>query len=361
MQLPQEFLNKILTKRSVDYYTKLWGTFVQSKGLTVKKLDGSEIVVLPKDIKVIDLGSMCGNCLCGHAIRYEFWMSGYGPIGSSCIQQLTGLEGQDLRILLNGCNLLKRDRNEIEKAVERYGTLKEQLAVNVMLVSNMELAKKHNLLPEEIKIFEEYDIPIPYFLDSKISHIVWRIGEKERLEKEKGQRYGNEIKEMIEGYEEVRVILKLIFARTKVLQKNLLQRLDELKNKIENLKFNSRDLEFFKKFYGRASNPRFIDALNVLTRLEKYVGTPDFMGFWGRVVSENATTAITYGLSEGQINFILGKSSKGNPGLAMTFQKLLTDEMVEELNEKQEVKEPLVSDVMEDQQLDFSTEELTNG
>jgi hypothetical protein len=359
-QLPQEFLNKIMTKRSVDHYTRLWGTFVQSNGLTVKKLDGSEIVILPKNIKVIDLGGMDGNCLCGHAIRYEFWMGDYGPIGSSCIKQLTGLDGQDLRILLNGCNLLKKDREEIEKAVERYGTLDEQSLSDPKLVCDVELLRAHNLIPEEVKIFMDYDIPLPYFLESRIRNIVWRIEEKKRLEKERSQHYGNEVSEMINGYEEIRPILRPIFEKAS-LKKNLLKRLDELKNKIESLRFKPDDIVDFKKYYERAKNPRFIDALNVLTRLEKHIDTPEFMGFWKKVVSENLFTAITYGLSEGQISFILGKSSKGNPGLAMTFQKLLTDEMVEELDEKQEVKGPVVSDVVEDQQLDFSTEELTNA
>jgi hypothetical protein len=45
--------------------------------------------------------------------------------------------------------------------------------------------------------------------------------------------------------------------------------------------------------------------------------------FWDKIVQENIEKAFTYGLSDGQLTFILDKSSAGKPGLAIRFKDKL--------------------------------------
>lgn len=151
----QVILQSYMKARSQEFYKKFWANIADQGGLTVTKLDGTKIQVKYEDIWVNDLGEMCGHCLCGHAIRYEYHIGEVAPIGSSCIKVMTGLDGQDLRTILQGGEIARKERDDLELALESYQTLEDQIndpkyeylkeplgwfAYSKLIDTNMELA-----------------------------------------------------------------------------------------------------------------------------------------------------------------------------------------------------------------------------
>lgn len=102
--------------------------------------------------------------------------------------------------------------------------------------------------------------------------------------------------------------------------------IEDIGKKIEQRKSTEPSEQFFKKLMLCAKDPRFGDALTVLTKL--FHNHNKIPTFWFDIVKENIIKAFKYGLSDKQIEFILVKSSTGKPGLAVRFQKIINDEFV---------------------------------
>ncbi len=314
-----EDFKKGYTKRvCADFYQKFWAGTALANGLTIKTPEGKEIMVNPKDIYVTDLGGMNGNCKCGHAIRYEYWLGEVGPIGSSCIKTMTGLDGQDLRAILRGAENARFETKVLEEAKVKWETLDKQLETDKDLKIKLDIVIAAKKLPPEIQPFLENDIPLPYSMVQKIV----RLGRANVDINRVIVKYGTEVAELVSDYKEtVYNIGKIIHPVPLIVKKLITQNIYDLGYAIMNLKASDKAVELFKKLIKNGKNPLFMDALDVIKKLQAF--GPKLGDFWSKIVQENYEKGIQYGFSDAQINFILLTSSTGKPGLAIRFAKYL--------------------------------------
>jgi hypothetical protein len=320
-----EFLKEYAKQRSSHYFVQFWGNDTARSGLTIKKDDGSEIIVLPKDIYCTDLGAMCGQCRCGHAIRYEYWLSEYGPIGSSCIKTLTGLDGADLRNLLRGGQFVKKDIEELTKLQEEFTTLEEQLNKDNILKTRLDFLKNINQIPPEVQFFIDNNKPIP----KNIALLIYRLVNKYDKKSKIAATYGAHVARAFSVYPELCSEVKDIISVSDIsdidIESKIHNTVRDIGSKIEGLRASPKAVDFFIKLVTRMENPQFIDALNVLVILNK--NKANFDEFWRNLVTDMLKTALTYGLTEKQIAVVTGTTSSGGPGLSTRFNDYIIGQM----------------------------------
>lgn len=336
----QEFESEYVKRRSNHYFQQFWAGKVASNGLTVKKLDGTEIIVLPKDIYCTDNGEMSSNCLCGHPIRYEYWMAEYGPIGSTCIQTLTGLDGQDLRNILRGGQLARKDKDEFLQLKERYKTLKEQLEKDPVLNEKFSTMVELGEIPPDVQLFIDNNMPIP----RNIAYQIYKIVNQHQKVNTIRSKYGALTSQLYNEYsdycDELKKLIKSVELPDKILaevDKPLYKVIEEIGEKINQLKASPKAVEFFTKLMLRVKDPQFIDALNVLVILSK---NEVMDTFWKDLVTNLLTTALKFGLSEKQVALVLNVTSSGKPGLSTRFNSYIVKQMAD--TEKDEESKPSV-------------------
>lgn len=105
-----------------DYTQKKFYTFMQNhwanKGLPTNLMTttdkGEQIQISWHNIKVIDKRwKGASHCICGKAVRYEYWIGTYGPIGSIHILEHTGLSKELVNDITKGYKLQNELRTEI--------------------------------------------------------------------------------------------------------------------------------------------------------------------------------------------------------------------------------------------------------
>lgn len=319
-----DILKTYLTSRADEYFKRFWANTAYQNGLTIK-FDGKLLLVKPQDIHVIDLGSMCGNCLCGHAIRYEFWFDEVGPIGSTCIKVMTGLSGTDLRLLLKAVDLAKQDRKDLEDTIEVVKTFENQIENHVGIKQNIEKLKQASKLPLIIEQFKNENIPLPHSLIRILNDAVWELDREQDYK----NRYGEETYDLMKTQQE---ILKTMEQMCPALKDHIEggnyvgDVIEDIYRALINRKASVAQQAFFVKLVKRLQNPKMLDALNVLFVLSK----SPIEDFWLKIIDENLKSAATYGLSDKQIDFILEKSSSGKPGLAVRFTNFLENKKEDE-------------------------------
>jgi len=321
----KQFLTEYAKQRSSHYFVQFWGNDTAHSGLTIKKDDGSEIVVLPKDIYCTDLGAMCGQCRCGHAIRYEYWLNEYGPIGSSCIKTLTGLDGADLRNLLRGGQFVKKDLEDFTKLQEEFATLNEQLLKDNVLRTRLDFLKEQNQIPPEVQLFIDNNKPIP----KNIALLIYRLVNKYDKKSKIAATYGALVARAFTVYPELCAEVKDIISVSDVsdidVESKIYNTVRDIGSKIESLRASPKAVDFFIKLVTRMENPQFIDALNVLVILNK--NKQNFEDFWRDIITNQLKTALVYGLTEKQIAMVIDKTSSGGPGLSTRFNDYIIGQM----------------------------------
>ena len=357
----QEFESEYIKRRSNFYFQQFWAGKIAQNGLTIKKLDGSQIVVLPKDIYCIDNDSMSSNCLCGHPIRYEYWMAEYGPIGSTCIQTLTGLNGQDLRNILRGGQLAKKDKDDFVQLKERYKSLKEQLEKDPSLNEKFSQMVDAGNIPEEVQLFIDNNMPMPRTIAYQVFKAVNQINKSNTIVSKYGTQTNQLYNEYLEYCDEFKKLMRSIELPEKILaeiDKPLFKTAEEIGEKIGKLQASPKAVEFFAKLMTRMKNPQFIDALNVLVILTKHDAMDDF---WKDLVNNTLVTALKFGLSEKQISMVLQTTSTGKAGLSTRFNDFIVSQMsTKEKIEKSSKPTPVVistaTPVEEDEFLDLDVD-----
>jgi hypothetical protein len=365
MKIPlADFKRLLFPERAASHYEQFWGKTIQQNGLTTT-IDGVEKIVLPKDIKVNDLGKVCGQCRCGHAIRYEYWLADFGPVGSSCIQMLTGLNGGDLRILLKGSQLAKVECEQLQEFVDMYdGHLSKQLESDNMLAEKLRKAEvilpNRITVPKDVALFIDYDVPMPFFIQRKLDSFINKaFPQIEHVKKRYGDLIGTAFachKELCTSFEDnIEQLGKNIFGDSFVTGENTVWGVvASIGKKIDKLGAYPKAVDLFIKCVNRMQDERMLDALDVLMRLKKQAEKlPESIR---QIVEDMYVNAIKWGLSEKQINFVLEKSSSGRPGLAVQFKPLLIDNMVleEKIEPKQGPQELIVKAVEDtDRKIDF--------
>jgi len=253
----EQFTQEYLKQRSKKYYQKFWAESILESGLSIKTPDGKEIMVKPSDLWCNDLGSMIGNCLCGHAIRYEFWFGTVGPIGSTCIQTITGLEGQDLRKVLRGGQLAKQDKKELEDKIESFQTLENQLKQDNFLKEKIEFLKEQQEIPEEATSFLKEDIPLPNVITHSIERKYNKLKKVEKITEE----YDAEIAEGALIFEELARELEGIISDKVKSKKTIHNTIRDLGYKLLSLSpfegLNQKQTSLFRKLIRRAKNQQF--------------------------------------------------------------------------------------------------------
>lgn len=315
----EQFVRNFAKKTSSDFYKKFWAGTAIENGLTVK-YDGKEFLVKPEEISCIDLGDLSGRCLCGHPIRYEYWFNQLGAIGSTCITTMTGLTGADLRTIIRGSKAASKERDELMILKEKYGTLAKQREEDIYLNQSLQTIHEADKVPEQVQKFIENNIPMPW----SMRRLVDKIANQETAMSTVKIKYGEEIYNLYQICEDVnRQVHQIIapYTRDVPSEKLVTNALFNINEKIKLGKASPAQLEYYKKLMQRLRNTKFVDACDVLVRLKQY----DLGEFWNKIVSDNLNNALTYGLSDAQLAFILDKSSKGKDGLAIRFKDKLAD------------------------------------
>lgn len=301
------FIKEYVAAQSSSYYTRFWANTALTNGLSVK-YDGKEFLCKPEKIRVVDLGELAGQCLCGHTIRYEFWFDHLGPIGSSCIKTMTGLDGQDLRMLIKGAELAKKDGEELQRTIKTYLTFSEQLGADQILAERFNFVHEIDKIPECIQKFVVEDVPLP----NPMKNLLYRIYNEEGKIKKVKDMYGDEVYSMALGYKDV-----VGFYGEK--PPKFVETINDIGGKIIEMKATGKAVEFFKRLYKRAENKRFLDAYSVLAKLQVY----DLGEFWNNLIQEYIRKGDQYGLTDGEVAFILDKSASGKPALCIRFKNKL--------------------------------------
>lgn len=333
------FIKEFTKKESSDYYKRFWAGTAIENGLTIK-YDGKELLVKPQDISCIDLGELSGRCLCGHPIRYEYWFDTLGPIGSTCITVMTGLNGSDLRTIMRGSQFALKEKNELVKLKEKYQTLENQYKEFALLETKIKKLHELDKIPEKVQNFLQDNIPMPY----SVRRIIDKIYDEINQESLVMNRYGKEVYECFQIYyglgQEIRNIVQPMELLVPAAKSSITHTLFDIGGKIGMCKATTGQVEYFKKIVTRLKNPKFIDACDVLTKLKQIT-----LGeFWDNVVTENIQKAVSYGLSEGQINFILDKSAAGKPGLATRFKDKLNFAFEENIDNQEKLENNIAAE-----------------
>jgi hypothetical protein len=306
-----DFVKQYVRQQSSNYYTKFWANTASANGLTVK-YDGKEILVKPESIYVVDLGQLAGKCLCGHAIRYEFWFDQLGPIGSSCIKTMTGLDGKDLQMLIKGSEMARKDAADLQSLKEQFGTLTAQLQNDKLLAEKLDFISREDCVPEDLQKFMENDLPLP----QAMRNLVYKIYNEKARNLSVKNVFGPEVYEMTQ---EAPDIIRLYNAPNRP---QFINTIEDINDKILKNRATGKMIEFYKRLMTRARNTRFMMAYDVLQKLQMH----DLGEFWNNLVQEYLAKGDQYGLTDGQIALVLDGSASGKPPLVKRFaEKLLAE------------------------------------
>lgn len=345
----EEFLKDYYKHRVVSYYKKFWANVAHDNGLTISMPDGTICLIKINELTCNDLGSMCGQCVCGHAIRYEYWFGEIGPIGSTCIQTMTGLKDEDLRKLIRGSELAKKDKKDLESKLELLGTLENQLESSPHFKQKLDLIQEAKLIPEGVKPFIENNIPMPWEIMNEVYKEAEKLGKVNTIRDKFGETtYQNYISYQSICHDLENTMLSAGFTEDQVLkQDNIISTLKDLGEKLSKGHVSDKQVNFFNNLITKAQNDKFADAIYVLIKLSK----EDLPTFWADIVKENIDKALKYGLSENQTKFILEQSSTGKPGLAIRFKEKLDPKHEVEDKPETESEEQIIED---ENNLDFT-------
>lgn len=109
-----EFLEKHTQQKFYGFMQTYWSKKMLSAGLTTKTHNGEVLNFDWSQIRVIDKRYKgASHCICGKAIRYEYWLSTYGPIGSVHIGEHAGLNAELVRDITKGYKEQNELRTEI--------------------------------------------------------------------------------------------------------------------------------------------------------------------------------------------------------------------------------------------------------
>jgi hypothetical protein len=119
-----EFLEGHTQKKFFTFMENYWGEKMVTAGITCKTFEGTVINVDSKSIRVVDKRwKGASHCICGKAIRYEYWIGTYGPIGSIHICEHTNLDKTLVHDLTKGY----KQQNELRTDIVKFlAELKEQ-------------------------------------------------------------------------------------------------------------------------------------------------------------------------------------------------------------------------------------------
>lgn len=124
---------------------RYWGSKMIEHNITCTTFDGEVLNVEPGSIRVIDKRwKGASHCICGKAIRYEYWIQQYGPIGSVHITEHTNLDKTLVRDITNGYKKQNEVRTDIVKIL---ADLKEQGKTFEDWKRDYDLSEKLKALP----------------------------------------------------------------------------------------------------------------------------------------------------------------------------------------------------------------------
>jgi hypothetical protein len=136
-----EFLEERTQKKFYTFVQKYWGEKLIDANITCKTFNGEVINVDPTSIRVIDKRwKGASHCLCGKAIRYEYWIKTYGPIGSVHICDHTNLDKTLVADLTKGYkkeNELRTDIVRMLADLQEAGESYETWVVSYNLLQKM--------------------------------------------------------------------------------------------------------------------------------------------------------------------------------------------------------------------------------
>lgn len=97
-----EFLEQHTQQKFFSFMEQYWAEMIDAD-ITCRTFDGEVINVDRGSIRVIDKRwKGASHCICGKAIRYEYWIQHYGPIGSVHIVEHTNLDKTLVRDITKG-------------------------------------------------------------------------------------------------------------------------------------------------------------------------------------------------------------------------------------------------------------------
>lgn len=135
-----EFLEGYTQQKFFSFMEQYWGEKLVDAEITCKTFDGEVINIDRGSIRVIDKRwKGASHCICGKAIRYEYWIGSYGPIGSVHIVEHTNLDKTLVRDITKGYKTENTLRTDI---VRMLADLKEDEKTYEDWVVSYELAEK---------------------------------------------------------------------------------------------------------------------------------------------------------------------------------------------------------------------------
>lgn len=162
-----EYLENMTQQRFFTFLQKHWALKMIAAGATAKTQKGEVLQVNPATIRVVDKRwKGASHCICGKAIRYEYWIQQYGPIGSVHICEHTGLDKALVDDITKGYKKENQVRTEI---VDIFVELKDKGHTIEDWYKEYGLEEKQKWLPhvriqatrEMIEKFIELKLPIP--------------------------------------------------------------------------------------------------------------------------------------------------------------------------------------------------------
>lgn len=130
----------------------------QAKEWVQKKKKGDQICLDLKKIEVFD--TFCSHCLCGHEIRYAYYIDGYGPIGSTCIHILAGIDKKIVGKFTRTYRKINGIRKEIKKILveKTFDEWAKEFDLDNKLANIEKLDEEHQ---EIINDFVNAKLPLP--------------------------------------------------------------------------------------------------------------------------------------------------------------------------------------------------------
>jgi len=160
-----EFLEKHTQEKFYTFLQGYWAKKVIDAGLTTKTSKGEVLAINPASIRVIDKRwKGASHCICGKAIRYEYWIQKYGPIGSVHILEHTGLDKELVRDITKGYKYQNSLRTELVELLVALKDNNETVAdwyVKFKLEEKTECIKR---LAPEYKVLAEklIELKLPF-------------------------------------------------------------------------------------------------------------------------------------------------------------------------------------------------------
>lgn len=170
-----DFLESHTQSKFYTFMEQYWGAKLADAGITCKTFDGEVLNVEPGSIRVVDKRwKGASHCICGKAIRYEYWIQHYGPIGSVHIVEHTNLDKTLVSDITKGYKKENSLRTEIVRMLadlkDEGRTLKDwqetfDLDEKMKYIERVSNPEKREL----IKRLVELNLPLPEELRHALS------------------------------------------------------------------------------------------------------------------------------------------------------------------------------------------------